>query len=430
MFRLLAGLAALVIAVGALGSASCKLWLNCHIGGGEPDAQPSPNADRASLPDGFAERTVGTGLVEPTDFAFLPDGRILITEQRGRIRVLDRTGSLHTVLDYRRQVAGGGSRGMVALAVDPEFRARAYVYVLYAMSPGGVRMRARLSRFTWRNHRLDPKSERPLIGAAPGAGSCRRLPASADCLPVDSQHVGAQIAFAADRTLFLSTGDGGGEGSGDEVEPISLRAQDVNGLGGKVLRITRAGEGLASNPFWNGDPRANRSKVWAYGFRNPFRLTLRPGSDLPYVTDNGHRQYEEINVVRRGINAGWPCYEGRVRALVYRDTSFCQARYRRDTVVTGPRLELERDESAVIVGGDFEQGGRFPSSYRGAYFFADWAYGWLDYLPREREAPSNAGPVRFAQGLPGPVALRFGLDGRLYYLSYSRGELRRIDYLG
>ena len=413
--------------LGALGgAASCKLWLNCHLHG-DQDAQPSQSADRASLPDGFAERSTATGLVEPTDFAFLPDGRALITEQRGRVRLLDERGALRTVLDYRRRVAGDAARGMVAIAVDPDFRARPYVYVLYAMSPAAVRMRARLSRFTWRDDRLVPESERPLIGGAPGTGSCRRLPASADCLPMDTQHVGAQIAFAADGTLFVSTGDGGG---GEQGEPISLRAQDVNGLGGKVLRITRSGNGLASNPFWDGDPHANRSKVWAYGFRNPFRLTLRPGSDLPYVSDNGHRQYEEINVVRRGINAGWPCYEGHARTLAYRDTSFCRATYRRGTAVTAPRLELERDQSAIIVGGDFERGGRFPRSYRGAYFFADWAYGWLDYLPREIDPTAHARPVRFAEGLPGPVAFHFSRDGRLYYLSYTKGELRRIDYVG
>jgi glucose/arabinose dehydrogenase len=170
--------------------------------------------------------------------------------------------------------------------------------------------------------------------------------------------------------------------------------------------------------------------VWAYGFRNPFRLTLRPGSDLPYVSDNGDRQYEEINVVRRGINAGWPCYEGRERVQAYRDTRLCQKIYRRGGVIAPPRLGLRRGQSAIIVGGDFERGNRFPTAYRGAYFFADWAYGWLDYLPREQAAPSNTATVRFAEQLPGPVAIRFGPDGRLYYLSYTRGELRRIDYVG
>ena len=121
MIRLLAVLAGVVVAVALGGATSCKLWLNCHIGSGVPDEQPSAGADRASLPDGFAERTVGAGLVEPTDFAFLPDGRILIAEQRGRIRVIDQRGSLRTVLDNRRQVAGGGARGMVALALDPGF---------------------------------------------------------------------------------------------------------------------------------------------------------------------------------------------------------------------------------------------------------------------------------------------------------------------
>jgi glucose/arabinose dehydrogenase len=168
--------------------------------------------------------------------------------------------------------------------------------------------------------------------------------------------------------------------------------------------------------------------VWAYGFRNPFRLTLRPRSDLPYVSDNGDRQFEELNVVRRGINAGWPCYEGREKAPGHSQTSLCQGIYNRGVLVTPPRLALQRSESAIIVGGDFERGNRFPDTYSGAYFFADWAAGWLDYLPREQQAPSNAGPIRFAEQLPGPVAIHFAPDGSLYYLSYTTGELRQIDH--
>ena len=167
LIRLLGGVAAIVLAAAAFGGASCKLWLDCHIND-DPDAEPSASANHATLPNGFEETTVGSGFVEPTDFAFLPDGQILISEQGGRILALDGTGSINVVLDYRGHVAGDGARGMVTLAVDPDFEAHPDVYVLYAMSPGNVRMRARLSRFTWRKDKLDPTSEQPLIGGAAG----------------------------------------------------------------------------------------------------------------------------------------------------------------------------------------------------------------------------------------------------------------------
>ena len=100
-------------------------------------------------------------------------------------------------------------------------------------------------------------------------------------------------------------------------------------------------------------------------------------------------------------------------------------------MVGSPRLALQRGEfPAIIVGGNSSTATDFtPRRYRGGYFFADWAFGWLDYLPFEQVAASNASTVRFARGLAGPVALHFGPNGQLYYLSYTRGEIRQIDYL-
>ena len=111
-----------------------------------------------------------------------------------------------------------------------------------------------------------------LLGAD-GESSCADLPRGADCLPSEVDHNGGDIEFARDGTMFVSTGDGGGK---DEFEATALTSQARHALGGKVLRITRDGRGVRGNPFWNGDPDANRSKIWALGLRNPFRMALHP----------------------------------------------------------------------------------------------------------------------------------------------------------
>src|SRR5581483_6455600 len=96
--------------------------------------------------------------------------------------------------------------------------------------------------------------------------------------------------------LFVGTGDGAPIDDFDDA----WRAQDLDSLGGKILHVSTSGEGLPSNPFWNGDPAANRSRVWAYGLRNPFRLTLHPGDGLPFVGDVGENATEEIDAVTAG----------------------------------------------------------------------------------------------------------------------------------
>lgn len=106
-----------------------------------------------------------------------------------------------------------------------------------------------------------------------------------------------------------------------------MRVQDLDSLAGKILHVTRAGMGVPSNPFWTGDARANRSKVWAYGLRNPFRLALRPVTSVPYVGDVGWDDFEEIDVAPRGAKLGWPCYDGRTRARFYRRTEICRRVY-------------------------------------------------------------------------------------------------------
>ncbi len=421
-----------LLLVGAAG-AGCKSGLNCRAILGLPsdssDPPPVVSDEGAVFGDGFADQVVVRGLVEPTDFAFLPDGRVVVSEKRGLVRLV--TGGRVArvpVLDLRKEISAINARGLVTVQVDPEYPERPYLYVLRTLKATPEEAsptRARLSRFVLDGAVARRDSEVILLGSESEAPSCLELPSRADCLPLEAQHFGGQMVFAGDGSMFVSTGDGGGA-EGD-FDPVSRRAQDLDSLGGKVLRITREGEGLPTNPYWSGDPERNRSKVWARGLRNPFRLTLRPGSGDVYVTDLGERGFDEISVVRAGANLGWPCYEARSHYEAYSTTPMCLSLYgsgRR--AVDFPSVAFRQAESRSLTGGVFYAGDEYPREYRGAYFFADFLYGWMKVLRFTSDGRVVGAPEPFGTGLSGPVAIHQGPDGNLYYVSFITGELRRI----
>ena len=124
------------------------------------------------------------------------------------------------------------------------------------------------------------------------------------------------------------------------------------------------------NPFWTGDRGENRSKVWAYGLRNPFPFELEPGGG-GWIGDVGWNRWEEVNVASRGANFGWPCYESRCRPPEYANEDVCRDLYARGrAAVRFPRLAYERGS---VTGGVFYSGDAFPRAYRGAHVFGDWS---------------------------------------------------------
>ncbi|HEX2295851.1 MAG TPA: PQQ-dependent sugar dehydrogenase [Actinomycetota bacterium] len=384
----------------------------------------------------FTFDRVARGLVNPTSFAPLPDGRVLIAQQDGIVRVL-KNGSLLPApfLDLSARVNDYWDRGLLAIAPDPAFASNGYVYVLYTYEndPAGYEgpKVAVLSRLTASGDTASPATERILVGGGGiGAGSCNLLPKGADCIPADSlSHAGGGIRFAPDGTMFVTLGDGA---SFNTVNTDALRAQDLDLLAGKMLRVTTTGQGVAGNPFFTGDPTANRSKVWAYGMRNPYRFTLRPGTSVPYLGDVGWSTWEEIDVARAGANLGWPCYEGTARQAGYEPKSVCQALYQRGpSAVVAPLTEWNHGgRSAAATGGAFYTGTSYPAEYRGAYFYGDYANSFLRYLQPSSSDGVASGPSSFATDAGNPVDIQMGPDGNLWYLAIGPGELRRIRYTG
>jgi len=398
-------------------------------------------AAASTLPSGFYEEAVATATAyQTTDFVFAPDGRILIAEKPGVIRVY-KDGALLPIplLDIRERVNQYSDRGLLGLALDPDFATGSpYLYLTYTYeqlqdadpSNDNARKTAHISRFTVSGDTADPASERVLVGkVTPPSGSCNDAPL-ADCLPSDGySHSIGTLKFAPDGSLFATIGE---SADYNQVDDDALRAQNLDVLAGKVLRVNKDGTGWAGNPFITDDPNANRAKVWAYGLRNPFRFNLCPGTAVPYLGDVGWGTWEEINVASRGANLGWPCYEGDDQQPGYASKGACQDLYARGAGAVQPPLVrwLHVDYgSAAATGGTFYTGTTYPAQYQGAYFYGDYAQGFLRALRVDANQQLIPGSVAdFATNVSAPVDIEMGPDGDLYYLSIETGTLYRLRY--
>jgi glucose/arabinose dehydrogenase len=391
-------------------------------------------AARLELAPGFETDVVASGLTAPTAFAFLPDGRILVAEQAGVVRLVeDGEVAARPFLDISDHVNSHYERGLLGLAVDPDYAANGLVYLLYTYENDADRPRltktARLTSVRARGDFASHETETVLLGRRVGS-TCRPFPRGSDCIPNEwIGHSVGDLAFADDGTLFVSIGDAS---SWDAATPDALRAQDLDSLAGKLLHVTREGKGVPTNPFWNGDPDAARSKVWAYGLRNPFRFGLSPADGTPYVGDVGWETFEEIDVAAAGANLGWPCYEGNARQPKYARMAACRSLYARGgSATTRPLVAWSRGTlRASAIGGSFNTGPAFPPVFDGAYFYGDFVRGVIQYVHVDHRDRLVSGPWRFATGTRTPVDIQFGPNGALYHLSVMDGELRRIRFTG
>ena len=437
--------------------------------------RPSPQTS-----DFTTERVLGD-LSQPTAVDWAPDGRMFIAHQDGRVLV-QADGALRTFIDISDEVNNNWNRGLIGIEIHPDFPTEPYVYLLYTYDPpelpggdsavdgpdgNGSRV-SRLLRVTADptedyNAALppsDPDSRKVILGtnstyatlgnAASAGGEDWEDPACTeadgtpitDCLPSEGpSHSVGWVAFDHEGKLFVSNGEGAPYINPD---PRAVRAQDLDSLGGKILRIDpETGEGLADNPFFDGDPTSNRSRVWSYGLRNPFRFALHPVSNTVYAGDVGWYSWEEVNT-GEGLNFGWPCYEGgasgNVRHSLYdsytRTAEVCGPLYDQepDNGVTAPRYAYLNNEGAAVVAGDFYTGTRYPSAYDGALFIADYDKRWIKVLNFDGDGNATAEDfLENVSDLGGPVQLTLGPDGYLYYVALNPdpsgpSEIRRILY--
>jgi glucose/arabinose dehydrogenase len=359
----------------------------------------------ATLPAGFTEGLVASGLSNPTAMQFAPDGRLFVAQQGGALRVI-RNGVLLATPFVTIAVDAAGERGLLGVAFDPDFGTgvgqNQYVYVYYTVPSGpGVTVHNRISRFTANGDVALAGSELPIV--------------ELDNLSSATNHNGGAIDFSPDGKLYVAVGD-----NANTSFPQSLSTRH-----GKMLRYNPDGsiptDNPASFPGIAGTTAGIYRAIWAVGLRNPFTFSVNPGpSPLLMVNDVGQGAWEEMSPGSAGVNFGWPATEGDFNPVTYPN-------------FTRPRYAYANDASTcAITGGTFygPSTPNFPSAYQGMYFFADYCGGWIRYIdPTQVFAwPALAVPTTFATGISLPVDLKVGPDGALYYLARGSGSVFRVQY--
>jgi glucose/arabinose dehydrogenase len=453
-------------------------------------------AGASALPTGFRDSVVLSGLTNPTVLQFAPDGRIFVGQKNGVIKVFQSLTDTSpvTVADLSNEVDNYWDRGLLGLAIPPDFPANPYIYVLYTYDapPGGTAP-------TWND--ACPTPPGATTDGCVVSARVSRLPISGNvmsgpeqvlvsgwCQQFPSHSIGT-LLFGRDGDLYAGAGDGasfnnvdygqyGATYAGDQVNPCgdppggagtalspptaeggALRSQSVRrtdgpaSLDGAVLRIDPVtGAGVPGNPFYSSsDPNARR--IVAYGLRNPFRFTQRPGTDELWIGDVGWNTWEEIDRVvspasTTASNFGWPCYEGASPQSGYQGAglNLCSSLYSTPGSVIAPYYTYNHSNCVVnytgchtggssITGVAFYQGGSYPSQYNGALFFADhtrdeiWAMmPGANGLPDPSNIQSFVGVDATGGAAGHPVDLKIGPGGDLFYVDMDDGTVHRITY--
>jgi len=225
-------------------------------------------------------RTFARGLVNPWSLAFLPDGKMLVTERPGRIRIVSAEGQLSPPLKGVPDVWASGQGGMLDVAVDKSHAQNKTIYFCFAeRTGGGGRTAIARAKLNDAAGRLD---ETKIIFRQEGPLST-------------GYHYGCRIAQADDGNLFVTLGDHGSHRD---------QAQELGNHLGKVIRIAPDGSAAAGNPFIG---RAGaKPEIWSYGHRNGQGLAINPASGDVWEVEHGPRGGDELNIIRTAKNFGWP----------------------------------------------------------------------------------------------------------------------------
>lgn len=375
-------------------------------------------------PTGFQIQTVVSGLNKPVSVAFAPDGRIFIAQKEGVVRII-KNGTLQpTPVLALTDINTAGDRGVLGMTLDPNFAQNGYLYIAYTYEndPQNYdgKKTGRIVRFTVQGDTASLSSAVVLVGKVGGDASkpsCDNFAMTADCIPSDSySHSMGALRFGPDGKLYAVLGDGA---EFLYVDPNAYDAQHLDSLAGKMLRINADGTAPADNPFYTGNPNDNRSKVWFYGLRNAFRFNFRPGTNSLYIGEVGWKNWEEINIGKRGGNYGWPCREGYEK----------HAEYSCDAVnyINPIHVYDHSAGTAAVTGGSFPTNNIYPEPYRSSYFFGDAALSLIKVM--RVDGNDNVISVdTFSDGAGGPVEIVTGPDGYIYYLAHYAGQLRKIVY--
>ena len=323
----------------------------------------SSSAGSSSIPEsitaGSSEveiTTIATGLEVPWGLAFTPDGKALVTERdSGRLLSVDSSGNIE---ELQRLPSGGtGEGGLLGIALSPNYESDGLIYAYYTTEEDNRVVRFRLGE--------DPE---PILTG----------------IPFKSYHNGGRIAFGPDGYLYVGTGDGGNPSN----------AQDLNSLGGKILRITSEGRVPEDNPF-SGSP------VYSYGHRNVEGLAWDSDGQL-YASEFGQDRFDEVNRIVPGGNYGWPEVEGEGGEPEYRDP-----------IATFTTSEASPSGATILEGGAIPQweGDFFMAALRGQRLWRLEISHEGTATEREALLQGQAGRLRHVAQAP---------DGSLWVLTSNR----------
>jgi glucose/arabinose dehydrogenase/uncharacterized protein (DUF427 family) len=439
-------------------------------------------------PYDVSTQNVITGLRQPINFEFSPtDPNIIyVAEKGGLIRTFNITtgADLGVFADLRSQVNEYQDRGLMDIALHPDFPNQPYVYAFYVVDPAGLTPDQPGNRFS-QVVRFTADSSAGYLRVVPNsgvviAGQTGRSAADIsgggtqdftnpsfvnavsseqylrpndpnppmviggfkqNYMRVDSaSHAGGGLAFGPDGMLYISTGDGA---SFDYADPRAPHVQDLNSMAGKILRVDPiTGKGLTDNPYYQSGQSldSNISKVYQSGLRNPFSITFDPQGRL-FISETGWSTYEEINTGAKGANFGWPYYEGgeggvSKKTSGYQNATGAAAFYAAvengTRTVTAPygafghATAVPGFRNQAITGGNVVYtGDKYPAVFQNDYFFSNFPEGQAFTIDTNNRQEVN---YLFTNSNPtAPVFYKQGPDGYVYYADLGNFELGETD---
>ncbi|MDB5316495.1 MAG: hypothetical protein JWO24_2339 [Rhodospirillales bacterium] len=455
----------------------------------ETPAPPPPAEPPFVSPYNVVEESIASGFDTPMKMEFSPLNANLayVAEKGGVIRLVDITnGAMSTVADFSSKVNNRQDRGLMDIALDPNFASNHFIYAFYVADPVGTAGKigedapdasgnryAHVVRMTTNatGTSIIAGSEKILVGGAgqsladisglgadnytdpafSGAISSERYNAGAhgqmvvngikqDYIKLDSSsHAGGALAFGPDGKLYIAIGDGT---SFDYADPRTIDVQSINSLSGKVLRVDPAtGQGLTDNPFFDAGMSldANASKVFQLGLRNPFASAFNSEGQL-FLTNTGWNSWEMIDAGGGGANFGWPYFEGGDGGVLqrtngYQNFSQAQAFYAAvangTTIVTPPFRAFSHNTSdpgfqmgAITGSSSIYTGNIYPAELKNDYFFQDFNDG--EVYSVDVLDRTKVGLLYRTNG-GRPIDFVQGPDGYMYYLDIYTGQLGRLN---
>ncbi|MET0384921.1 MAG: PQQ-dependent sugar dehydrogenase [Polyangiales bacterium] len=355
-------------------------------------------AQAAAVPVGFTDRPVADGLTSPTALTALPDGRVLVLQQNGAIRVVQNDALLAASFWEVPNVDITGERGCLGITPDPDFAANHYLYV-YCTIQGQTS-----------NNQLIRVTEADGVAVAGSAQVLFTLPEVTSLW-----HMGGALRFGPDGMLYVAVGN-----HEDDVQSADVaNSQKLSNPFGKILRVRRDGSAPEDNPFV-GQAGAYEA-IWSFGYRNPFAFDIQPGTGRMFVGDVGQGAWEEINDNKRGANYGWPIAEGPVPNPAFERPFYA--------------YQHTKGRCAVTGGAFYDpQTAQFPASYVGKFLFQDFCVGTIEVLDT-----TTAEVTPFVTDIGFPTNLLVTADGSVYYLSRNQdtmthepgvGSLNKLTYSG